>query len=545
MLKSVINFSILLLFTALSNGSKASPRNIGERIFEHLTGTSLPPNDPRTPIIERLVAEGKLRDVAHLASADRGFYNVTLANWAAKMSTKEENSFTVFNDLQAMLIGIVRDDQDARLMLTGDFRYQAKSSVLIPAVASNSNAHFENIGQKQLDLNEVLEKVSPQNNYGGEAAGVLTSRAWGQSFYSAGTNRRAVDYAFREFLCIPITQWRDPSLPETWIRRDVDRAPGGDFHTFQTVCRTCHAAMDGLAGAFAKIDFQNNALTYISDGVAPKYNQNTFVYPEGHKTDDNAWINQAIYHHNEQLGWRGPTSGTGIRSFGMMLANSQQFKRCMVSRVVREVCRKDAASMASDVVSTLATNFETSGYNLRSLFEEVATQESCLHTDGKPDLNMLNHRQLYNSLANKTKNDPTEGALISLFDADRRLLPENGDVGEVSNPTLFATTSAASFFCRKMIAKDSRLTEATQRVAHRQIDFRAGPSALTSEKVAALAKEYAQLFYARDPLPEEIEIINNLILESAVDRPDTAAETLNILTLACTAMTASLENITY
>ena len=76
----------------------------------------------------------------------------------------------------------------------------------------------------------------------------------------AGTNRRLVEYSFREFTCMPIDKWADASGPDTYIGRDVDRFPGGVHQKFTTTCRACHSGMDSLRGAFARYTF--SGLTY-------------------------------------------------------------------------------------------------------------------------------------------------------------------------------------------------------------------------------------------------------------------------------------------
>ena len=531
-----------LSFASLAN-AETSNHDVAGRIFARLSGHELAIDDPRWPQFEQAVAEGRFKDVATAATAEPSFYNVTAVNFAALMSSKDEGSFTDFNDLQALIVGAIRDQLDARTLLTGDFRYSGKTGLPIPPFAPDSNSHYAETGRLQLPLVDSLLRVAPQGTYEGETAGALTSRAWGEAFYAAGTNRRSVNYAFREFLCTPITQWRDPGLSEQRIRRDVDRAPGGDFNTFQTVCRSCHAPMDAMAGAFAKIDFVDGRLKYYQTGVAPKYNQNIGVFPDGYLTADDSWFNQAIYHQNVTFGWRGPLSGNGIRQFGQMLADSQQFKQCMVKRVVREVCRKDLSDLGRDVTDALADGFEAQSYNLKSLFEDVASNPACLDAAALPVLK--NHRQMYYSFAAATKVDPTDAAIRQLFSEDRTLLPELGNEQEIGSPALFASASIASYFCRRMISKDALIVDRSQRTADRDVDFTKGPSDLTEAKVASVSQEYARLFLKRDATGPEIDVLKRLVSAAASGRPDTPAETKNILTLTCAAVGGSFDSLTF
>src|SRR5262249_12462320 len=155
---------------------------------------------------------------------------------------------------QAMVIGVARDDLDARTLLTGDFTYAATQRPDLPKPSAIDNNHYLALDQKRSNLKTDLVRIVPQRADILDAAGLLTSRAWAESHFKMGTNRRAVEYAFREFLCTPITTWRDTGLPDDRIRRDVDRNPGGNPATFQGVCRSCHAPMDAMAGAFARFD---------------------------------------------------------------------------------------------------------------------------------------------------------------------------------------------------------------------------------------------------------------------------------------------------
>ena len=84
-----------------------------------------------------------------------------------------------------------------------------------------------------------------------DTAGVLTTRAAGEAFFSAGTNRRMWRFTAINFLCRDMEQLNDITRPADRIRQDVARSPGGDSRIFHNTCVGCHSGMDRLAGAYA------------------------------------------------------------------------------------------------------------------------------------------------------------------------------------------------------------------------------------------------------------------------------------------------------
>jgi hypothetical protein len=356
-------------------------RAYAKRLFERLTGVPILETDARLANLEQLIAADRHLDAARIITDDPFFYNLTLRGFAAVMSNKDESPFVELDDFQALVIGSVRDDLDARTLLTGDFLYIGGSGSGIPAYNRASNDHYAFLDARQLNLKASLVRVTPQAaaSVGVPASGLLTTRAWGKAHLEAGTNRRAVEHTFKQFLCAPITQWKDIGLPEYRIRRDVDRAPAGNPATFQNLCRSCHAGMDALGGAYARYDFVNGQIVHAGPSrVAAKYNQNGDTYPDGFVTFDDSWVNFSTRNHNQALGFRGSLEGNGLREFGAMVASAEGFSKCMVKRVFQEVCKRPLTDADDGMVADFAANFETGGYKLRRLFEEVAVSDSCL-----------------------------------------------------------------------------------------------------------------------------------------------------------------------
>lgn len=366
---------------SVASVAQATPedRVFAKRLFERLTGVPILETDPRLNGLEAMIGQGDALTAARVITDDPYFYNLTLRGFAAVMSNKDETPFVELDDFQAFIIGSVRDDLDARLFLTGDYRYVGASSAGAPAYSAANNDHYAFLDRNQANLKAVLQRVSPQGASTLPAAGVLTTRAWAKAHMEAGTNRRAVEHTFRQFMCAPITQWKDIGLPEYRIRRDVDRAPAGNPGTFQNLCRTCHAGMDALAGAYARYDYVNGQIAFNGiDHVAAKYNQNADTYPDGYVTFDDSWVNFSTQNHNRALGFRGELDGNGLPAFGAMMAGAEGFGKCMTKRVFQEVCRRPLSEADDNMIAEFAANFEAGGYKLRRLFEEVAVSNLCL-----------------------------------------------------------------------------------------------------------------------------------------------------------------------
>ncbi len=380
--------ALLTACTALADAPTPDPVGYARKLFQRLAGVPILPTDSRYAALTAAATKGDYKSAAAIATADDGFYSTTVRDMAAIMDNKDGSPLLVLDDFQATMIGATRDDLDARTLLTGDYSYREPASAGLPEPALNANDHYAQIDSSFLNLNKTLVKSSPQwptsatpNGQPMEAAGLLTSRGWAANYYSAGTNRRSVAFSMQIFLCSPIASWKNPSIDDFHIRRDVSRIPGGDPTVFQTTCRGCHGPMDAFGGAFAHFDYDvpNTTFNYLGQSViAPKYNQNANTYPDGWITRDDSFVNMLA--DNAQFGWRSPATGRGINDFGNLLANSEQFSRCMATRSFKEVCRRSPTSDEQNLIQTLATNFEKGGYHLKSLFQDVAISPACMGT---------------------------------------------------------------------------------------------------------------------------------------------------------------------
>lgn len=349
-----------------------------QKLYIRITGSPANLFDPRFRRVVDLINRGDKMGAARVMTETPNFLNVRMRNFTIPYIDKSKRPVDTFTDLQALIIGITRDDLDARLILTGDLRYSGYSNLGLPAVTRSSNDHYAQFESRAYDFGRDLERVDKQWDDVDYVSGALTTRAWAAAYYNGGTNRLAVKYAFEAFLCSPIDEWKIRGLPDFYVRRDIDRAEGGKPQEFQNNCRNCHSPMDSLGGAFAKLDFVDSAFVYLTQGVAEKMNKNTYYYPAGFVTTDDSWINMLESHPTVDFGWRGTMEGRGVAAFGKMLAASEAYSRCFVQKAFSEVCGKNIRTTAPELLKSLTSDFEANSYSLKYLFGRVAMEEACV-----------------------------------------------------------------------------------------------------------------------------------------------------------------------
>lgn len=379
------------------------------KLYERLTGTKVPIDNPAIKEMAKLMSEGNLLGAAEVATKDPNFYNITVKLMSLELSTREETVKTPFNDFAASFIGVTRDQTDARELLTGNFYYRGT----VPNVDTNlsldiiiSNYHYTQLEKYKVDFSKNLYRVEGQQLAlidrklilpNPDPAGVLTSLTFMIAHGFMGTNRRLVEYTFREFMCTPMSEMADTGASDSHIGRDVDRFPAGNHQKFLTSCKGCHTVMDGFRGAFASFDVgrgiqhattsnhdnggQYDNIAADKNNVVLKLNKNNTVFPSGHITTDNSFVNNARGPANAaRFGWRGNVEkGNGVRAFGEMVANSRRFSQCMAKRVYTTVCRKNFDFVQQrELITKWGDEFEASGYKLKKLFELIATKPECM-----------------------------------------------------------------------------------------------------------------------------------------------------------------------
>ncbi|MCB9025618.1 MAG: hypothetical protein H6625_04830 [Bdellovibrionaceae bacterium] len=369
-------------------------------LYIALTGSPIPFCDERIERMTIYLAAGRARDAVRVAIADPDFYNIKIREMASRICTFENSPRTSVNDCIATYVGAIRDGIDARQLLTGNFWYridekkapQATASNLVNNILKNGN-HYNQIDDLELSMFHVLKRVDgqmiidPTNNNNAIAAqdpaGVITSRAWMMAHAIAGTNRRLVEKSFEQFLCSPIREWADNTMPDTYVGRDVTRTPGDDPNKYLVTCKGCHAPMDSMRSVFAHVDWNENNggfYRYNPTQVTPKMNRNTNETPQlTYLISGDTFDNYATQGANAaRFGWRGPTQGEGMKAFAGMLANSEQYNRCLTTHVFRTVCGRKPEAELKQIIDTYARDFDQKdNHDVRVLFERIALRPEC------------------------------------------------------------------------------------------------------------------------------------------------------------------------
>jgi hypothetical protein len=377
----------ILLVLILAAPAHAGARDRAKRMYDRLVG--VPPSEAQladmTARIGTAPTHAQLVDAAMVAIGSRDFYNVGLVNFVTPWTNVEQTVFADLNDYTATVIGMVRDGVPFDQVLTADLVYVAAPGLVPTPYQQTSNQHYVEIQSMGVDLSDPAQLIGvAQSSLPGsqitrdDAAGVITTRAAGDAFFSAGTNRRMWRFTAKNFLCRDMEALKDTSRPTDRIRQDVNRSPGGDSEIFHTQCVGCHSGMDAVAGAYAYFEWDKaqERTVHTPGQVQGKYAINTGVFPGGHVTTDNSWINLWREGQNAALGWSGSEAGRGFgpKGLGAEVAHSRAFAECQVQKVFAHVCfrpPRDAADAAE--IQTIATEFERDGrYDLRQVFADVA-----------------------------------------------------------------------------------------------------------------------------------------------------------------------------
>lgn len=384
-------------------------------IFQRLTGIKTPLYDPVLAQMEARLGQNDPLGAAALATADPHFYNITVRDFASKMSNRSETINVPLNDFTATVVGAVRDEINSQRLLWDNITYVADvKKMAVPSSKVQdllkSNNHYMVLDNQRADLANVLIPTTQKIYDGAKAvdmpapAGLLTTRAWMSEHAVAGTNRRLVEFSLREFLCTPIEKAADSTGPDNVVARDIDRFPGGSHTKFTVSCRSCHTILDGFRPAFSHFTFNNNHIMHSfasptvstqadednglgmfkskdagASYVHDKLNKNETVFSDGRITKDDNWINNAANGANlTYFNWK-QLSGKGIKDFGKMLSESKQFPICMANRIYTQVCKRAPASSENDFLNSAATEFATQrNYNLKFLFQKIVTSKECL-----------------------------------------------------------------------------------------------------------------------------------------------------------------------
>ncbi len=375
-------FLIGLLSAGLVSVAQATPRDQAKRIHDRLAG--VPATESVLSAMEADVQNNDPLAAADTAMNDKNFYNVTLKNFAAPWTNRDQSVFVPLNDYIATIIGMIRDDVPFNSLLSADLLYVGAGGLPIAGYSSSSNQHYADIERLGLDMSnpavllQASQSALPGGVSGNATAGIMTSRAAAEAFFVAGTNRAMFRFTMLNHMCNDMGQVHDVKRPPDRIRQDVSRSPGGDSRLFLNNCIGCHNGMDPMAGAFAYYNFNDTTgnIEYTNGVVQPKYFNNEDNFPFGFVTQNDSWENYWRAGQNQYLGWSSslPGSGNGAKSLGEELGNSDAFASCQVKKVFRTVCLRepeDASDRAQ--IDTMVNTFRAGSiYSMKRVFADAA-----------------------------------------------------------------------------------------------------------------------------------------------------------------------------
>lgn len=362
-------FVLLLPQSALGEDQQELLQQLMSVVHNRIAGVPPLPKT-LTSMTDHMLAGRKLEAV-RLATDDVGFYDLRLRGIFTQWSNVSGDVGADLNDMVATLIGIVRDDLPFNTILSADIIYTANKNLCTSSPYSpSSNNHYRCL--QDHNLKTSLQRHQQSSLRGAPSssaiAGILSTRGFAESYYSAGTNRRATAFVLKHFLCKDLEILHDITVTDGYVRQDVDRTPGGDASLFRRRCVGCHAGLDALSGWNVRYDFRDNRLVY-SNVVQNKITRNNlFQYGNVPENDQflNLWTNQ-------EFGWQEPLTGHGASAWGQMITASRAFATCMAQQVHQQVC---FAKGDPETIDQLANKLVASQYNMRELF--VATANNCL-----------------------------------------------------------------------------------------------------------------------------------------------------------------------
>jgi hypothetical protein len=372
---------VLWLGSLLAAPAAAGPREQARKLHDRIAG--VPPSASVLDQMAALIATGNPDDTlaaANIAMQNPQFLMTSVKNMVTPWTNVERSVHGDLNDYTALVIGMIRDDVPFNQVLSADLMYVGAN--VQPAYSQTDNEHYRALESQRVDLsNPALFVPVPQSTLpgsqlqAGDTAGVITTRAAGEAFFSAGTNRRMWRFTTLNYLCRDMELLHDITRPVDRIRQDVSRSPGGDSRLFHNACSGCHTGMDAVAGAYAYFEWDATQMRVVHTpgAVAQKYLINANTFPYGYVTTDNRWDNYWREGSHANLDWRGPNSGGyGPKTLGEEVAASRAFSVCQVEKVFQHVCfRPPNSSSDGDAVDSIAQIFEDNNYSMKRVFAEV------------------------------------------------------------------------------------------------------------------------------------------------------------------------------
>src|SRR5690606_17258801 len=224
----------------------AGEREQAQRIHDRITG--VPPSpDVLDEMTSLMLTDPTGLQAALYATNDPRFYSVTLKNFVAPWTNRDQSAFVPLNDYMTLVIGMVRDNVPFDRVLYGDLLYIAPG--VSPGPSASTNDHFVALETRMRNPSfhqNELQQTTQSAIYGlppGARAGAMTTRAASEAFFVAGTNRAMFRFTLVNHMCMDLEQVQDTTIPPDRIRQDVSRSPGGDSRVFLNNCIGCHSGM--------------------------------------------------------------------------------------------------------------------------------------------------------------------------------------------------------------------------------------------------------------------------------------------------------------
>ncbi len=354
--KRGIGFLIAAVITVALYPTPAFGRTIEEsielanKIHMNLTrGVPLLPSHPKFNEIVSLVHADDQKAAAALITDPKigspEFYNVAIAS-IPQTFNREGSPLGNRNELSALFLGYARDGLPFDEIFTKDW-------VFFDPTVTDPNVSYA--ARPDIHYNGIWRNKNPRNVLKGErrpgfpAVGIFTTDPWSRNYIDMGTNRRNFPGVLNNLYCVEHEAIQTLIIPDTYVSRDVPRAPAGSPEDYATNCKSCHAQMDGFVRpAFSRYDTNDDGfLQYIP--VRDKINETNFVsYPVRNDTWHLFVTNQQnadIFGFNEIPGRSFETygndlkylSGRGLEEWAKLVAGSSGVYRCLVKRIISQV----------------------------------------------------------------------------------------------------------------------------------------------------------------------------------------------------------------
>src|SRR5690606_39578474 len=123
---------------SLAAGALAGPREQAQRMHDRIAG--VPADETVLRQMTQMIENKNPLGAALLATHNRHFYTVTLKNFAAPWTNRDQSPFVPLNDYTTLVIGMVRDNLSFDQILYGDLLYHAPG--VAPQPSASNNDHF-------------------------------------------------------------------------------------------------------------------------------------------------------------------------------------------------------------------------------------------------------------------------------------------------------------------------------------------------------------------------------------------------------------------